>query len=902
MAINDITKDTTKYNVVKGDTLSTIARRCIDVNMSGYSGFSSWKDGVKRIMTLNPDIEDENLIYVGQEIVLQGTAKPKTTNYTQRAKITNFGLQSGSANDGGKGKIFATWSWSKSNTDHYEYLWKYATGDGVGFVGERGTTTDKQHVYSSAPENATHVTFQVRPISKTYKKGDKEVHYWTADWSTIERYYFKDNPPGDPPEPTLSINDKNKLTAKVTFTEDTTATEIQFRIIEDNNTKNPYRVGTAKISNKTASFACTVRSGYYYTVECRAGKNGNYNDNWIKSSSGECSVPPVSDGIYLLRALNELSDQTNQFVVGVNWYDVPNIDSYEIQWTHVQRYFDSNPDDVNSRIIGSQDGSAALVGHTEIELEGGKTWYFRVRTLKYSSSGSATTKYGDWCEVESLTLGEEPEKPTTWSSSLTCIVGEPLTIYWVHNSVDGSSQTQAQLSLTTTGMIINDDGNYEYKNETKVYDIPNTTDPDEKDKTSSYAIDTSKYTEGVKLKWQVRTSGIMVDSKGDYIYSEWSDTKEVDIYAMPYVSLVATNSQGLPFDTLSSFPINISAAPGPNTQKPISYHVTIVAEENYEIADNVGNIQTIIAGTAVYSKLFDKSNALNGVNFKSFNPLEIVVSAGDVNLANNIPYTLTCVVSMDSGLTAETSIPFTVGWVDIDEFWPQAEIVYDSASFTTSVRPYCVDKNENLIEGIYLSVYRREFDGSFVELATDLINTEYTYVTDPHPGLDYARYRVVATSEATGSVAFYDVPGFPINEKSAILQWDDKWVNFNASNESEIEQPSWSGSLLRLMYNIDVSDSHDTKVELVEYAGREHPVSYYGTQLGHTASWSMEIPKDDAETLYALRRLARWRGDVYVREPSGSGYWANVKVSFSQTHCEKTIPISLDITRVEGGI
>ena len=64
----------------------------------------------------------------------------------------------------------------------------------------------------------------------------------------------------------------------------------------------------------------------------------------------------------------------------------------------------------------------------------------------------------------------------------------------------------------------------------------------------------------------------------------------------------------------------------------------------------------------------------------------------------------------------------------------------------------------------------------------------------------------------------------------------------------------------------------------------------------------MEIDKEDEETLYALRRLAIWMGDVYVREPSGSGYWANVSVSFSQTHCELTIPVNLSITRVAGGV
>ena len=64
----------------------------------------------------------------------------------------------------------------------------------------------------------------------------------------------------------------------------------------------------------------------------------------------------------------------------------------------------------------------------------------------------------------------------------------------------------------------------------------------------------------------------------------------------------------------------------------------------------------------------------------------------------------------------------------------------------------------------------------------------------------------------------------------------------------------------------------------------------------------MDVPKSDKETLYALRRLSIWKGDVYVREPSGSGYWASISVSFSQNHCDVVIPVSLAITRVEGGI
>ena len=156
--------------------------------------------------------------------------------------------------------------------------------------------------------------------------------------------------------------------------------------------------------------------------------------------------------------------------------------------------------------------------------------------------------------------------------------------------------------------------------------------------------------------------------------------------------------------------------------------------------------------------------------------------------------------------------------------------------------------------------------------------------------------------KSTGAVSFSDLAGYPIGEKSVIIQWDEDWTQFETSNEDEMEQPPWAGSLLKLPYNIDVSDKHDTDVSLVKYAGRKRPVSYYGTQLGETSSWKVEIPKSDKETLYAIRRLSIWTGDVYVREPSGTGYWANMKVSYDINHCELTIPVSFDITRVEGGL
>lgn len=201
-----------------------------------------------------------------------------------------------------------------------------------------------------------------------------------------------------------------------------------------------------------------------------------------------------------------------------------------------------------------------------------------------------------------------------------------------------------------------------------------------------------------------------------------------------------------------------------------------------------------------------------------------------------------------------------------------------------------------------MAVYRIGLSGELTYISGGLASSEEYHVVDPHPALDFARYRIVAVDDETGEVYYEDVPDYPVGEKAVVIQWAEQWSNFHTDFSERLMVQPWTGSMLKLPYNIDVSDNTAPDVSLVEYIGRQHPVSYYGTQLGETATWTVEIPKYDKETLYAIRRLSKWMGDVYVREPSGTGYWANVTVSFSQKHVALTIPITFNIKRVEGGV
>ena len=199
-------------------------------------------------------------------------------------------------------------------------------------------------------------------------------------------------------------------------------------------------------------------------------------------------------------------------------------------------------------------------------------------------------------------------------------------------------------------------------------------------------------------------------------------------------------------------------------------------------------------------------------------------------------------------------------------------------------------------------MYRREFNGEFTEIATEIPNYGSVSVTDPHPAMDYARYRIVARNKNTNVIGFTDIPPIKVNEPGIIIQWDEEWTSFGALAETAPEIPFYNGSMVRLPYNTDTSESSDVDTELVEYIGRKSPVAYFGTQQGITGSWTCEIPRSDKDTIYALRRLQIWMGTVYVREQNGTGYNAFINVTFTNKHDSLVIPVTLTVKRVEGGI
>lgn len=821
------------YTVVKGDTLSGIAAKY----KTTYQNLAKWNN-----------IANPNLIYVGQKLKVGdssgGTVTPDpipaTKDYT--VTISQFGLQSDTDRT-----VFATWTFSRSNTDSYTVMWYYDTGNGVWFVGNDGSEKYKQSVYT-APSNAKRVKFKCKPVAKTRSVNGKETAYWTGKWCGEKTFSFSDapKPPEKPPTPTVEL-DKYKLTASIDNYVGTSSTTIEFQVVKNDSTI--YSSGKSSLKTNHASYSCNINAGDKYKVRCRAIKN-KLNSEWSDYSTNSSSIPSTPSSITSIKGTSATS-------IYLTWSKVSSAATYDIQYTTNSKYFDSS-DQVQS-VTGITTTSYEKTG-----LESGREYFFRVRAVNPQGESA-------WSGVKSIVIGKEPSAPTTWSSTTTVITGGELILYWIHNSQDGSSATYSRLEITVNG-------NTETKN------LKNDYPEEDKDRVLSYTVNTSKYLEGAKIQWRVQTCGVT------NTYGEWSTQRIVDVNAPATLELSLLNNINQPITTVSELPIIVNAISGPTTQTPTGYHISIISTQSYTTVDSTGNNKTISEGDVIFSKYYDvKTN------------LKAPISAGDVEFENNVTYKLICTVSMNSGLNAEREIEFKTQWVN-DMYVPNADIGLDSDNLTTHIHPYCIDENDQYIDNVTLSIYRKEFDGGFTLISDNIVNGHNTYVIDPHPALDFARYRIVATNTTTGVVSYYDPPAYPINFKSVVIQWDEKWVNFDTIGDDELEESSWSGSILRLPYNISISDKANVDVEFVNYIGRKRPVSYYGTQLNETSTWDVEIDKEDKDTLYAIRRLAIWSGDVYVREPSGSGYWANINVSYSQKYKDKTIPISFDITRVEGGV
>lgn len=410
--------------------------------------------------------------------------------------------------------------------------------------------------------------------------------------------------------------------------------------------------------------------------------------------------------------------------------------------------------------------------------------------------------------------------------------------------------------------------------------------------------------------------------------------------------------------TFNRFPMRLDISSYPLTQKIIGVSVTVNPVDSYETIDRMGNNVWVLSTQNLYSRYLNAEDILsidkdrNDISSQEYNvdeeyeinnKLRWYVNPMETYLSDNTAYNVKLEAVTDAGLRAEYDMTI---YVDIDTYSYVCDLdnyAFDQDTFSLVLMPSCRDYTAQMIappvdepddnpepgeedsevitededdtvplvqeDFVNLSVYRIDYDGSLVLVGENIPNNGTTSIVDPYPPLSFARYRIIAQDVRSGVIYFNDTDPLPIEEPSIIIQWDPEYLDgmrrqeddysITYMTEGELDEPSWLGNVLKLDYNIDVDENVSKEVSVINYAGREYGVSYYGDFITEGGKWSCDIPADDTDTIDKIRLINKWKGDCYVREPSGVGYWATVSITFSKKHTDLVIPISINVVRVE---
>lgn len=427
---------------------------------------------------------------------------------------------------------------------------------------------------------------------------------------------------------------------------------------------------------------------------------------------------------------------------------------------------------------------------------------------------------------------------------------------------------------------------------------------DDIDYTRSFIFDLSdrsrypQFNDGDVIRWRARTRSNLKKADGiNYWWSDWSDYQEFRSYIPPELFIGVTD--------LYSYPLKVVFDTTPTSQQVLSLSVDVFANQTYETTNFFGDRVIISKGEKVYSKIFTDIP----------NNYELELNANDILLENGINYRIKGTVATNIGLTNQDEKTFDVV-LDSKEMVIESSLEIDQGTASISLVPTVniptdvLDSEGYMIyelaPNVIFSVYRLNYNGTFTTIAENISNTGNTLITDPHVPLSNSMYRIVATDIDTGSKVYEDFYSEEIVDMPGILlQWDEPYRSnisiFNSDyNRFMVDDDRLFsfGSALHLPYNIKNSEDNNKDVEFVDYIGREESTAYYGTKIGQRITLSTDVDKEDKETIYKLRRLRDYRGDVYFRERSGIGYWGSVTVSMNIDYDSLVVPVSLTITKV----
>ena len=247
--------------------------------------------------------------------------------------------------------------------------------------------------------------------------------------------------------------------------------------------------------------------------------------------------------------------------------------------------------------------AASGAGVTSVDVTGlGGTYYFRARNTR----GSIASSWSPVSDPVVTLVAPNPPTLTSPSSGAALNYSQSTTaaLTWVHNPIDGSAQTAAQVQYST-------DGGSTWTTESV------TT-------AQSYTLTLTQLV-GQTVTWRVRTKGAAAD------YSGWSSTRTFTVYPEPTLTIVLTDGNG-----------------------------NVVT--NSHMADMPLNYQ--ITATDGYTSFASGSVSIAGFSEAVTSSLTGSIEPSEVLLDNQTTYTFQATIQMTSGLQSSATVTVTTDYDD----------------------------------------------------------------------------------------------------------------------------------------------------------------------------------------------------------------------------------------------
>lgn len=464
--------------------------------------------------------------------------------------------------------------------------------------------------------------------------------------------------------------------------------------------------------------------------------------------------------------------------------------------------------------------------------------------------------YSDYSESENITLLTPPLAPTSLSPNggyMPVVASHKFS--WVHNSVDGSSQTDFKLQVRVSAdsewldldLSENDEVSLPSEENSRISIVRVSTAP-----TRNYAYISVEGYEG-QLQWRVAT-------KGDHDeYSPWSTLALVNVVAPPTL-IVNTPKTG---ETITSNTVTTSIT----TSDDALYSWTAI----------------------LYSSDSETPVATNkGVKPKGTTHAETVFK----NLKNGSSYTISWTITgLVESMNSDKS--FTVKYAAPRELTATGKINMSMGGLTFKIE----DTGEDGEDVERFALYRYDTNNDSRELISDGVSLP-TNIPVPIPVFDGSTEYQIVSYSALGEVAYGKIV-LPSQAEIARLN-NIVWINWGARDEFA----------LGLIYNIDC-ELQPAREYVKDYffAGATKPVVVAGKQIRRTLTLSAylgcpnrPLPYTDGtirptlEIVQSLWDLAQTASLVTVRAPDYpilKGYLSGFSMPRDETN---SYTVSLTVT------